>query len=179
MPKQSARKQVISGLSQHVQRRHLLRFQRELDSDDDSVEDELDVAFANAFVTATSSRYLGRDAYRKSSRKEKTFADDLHTEWLTEAEFKQKYRMDRESFQKVVENIKNHPVFNNSNRKGRKQLPVESQLMVFLKYVGTEGDGASNNGQRNTFCVGYGCGTLYRSRVTEALCSLKDEFIVY
>jgi hypothetical protein len=44
MPKQSARKQVISGLSQHVKTQHLVRFQQELDSDDDSVEHELDVA---------------------------------------------------------------------------------------------------------------------------------------
>jgi uncharacterized membrane protein YkvA (DUF1232 family) len=61
------RKQVISWLSQHVKTRHLLLFQPELDSDDDSVKDELDVAFANAFVTATSSCYLGWNVYRKSS----------------------------------------------------------------------------------------------------------------
>jgi hypothetical protein len=67
--------------------------------------------------------------------KGKNIADDLHTEWLTEAEFKQKYCMDCESFQRVVEKIKNHPVFNNSNRKGRKQLSVESQLMVFLEFI--------------------------------------------
>jgi hypothetical protein len=57
----------MSGLSQHVKTRHFLRFQQELDSDDDSVEDQLDVAFANAFVTVTSNLYLGRDMYRKSS----------------------------------------------------------------------------------------------------------------
>jgi hypothetical protein len=39
--------------------------------------------------------------------------------------------------------------------------------MVFLKYVGTEGDGANNAGQRNLFGIGYGTALNYRRRVTK------------
>lgn len=170
--------------------RSYCRIIRDLDSDDDSVEDAIDVICARAYRVAESNRYVGRHKYRKSSRRQQTFNDDLatdtngeigeiggdtHRSWLSDPEFKQKYRMDRESFQKVLNKIEDHSVF--QNIKGRKQCPVEQQLMVFLKFIGTEGDGASNSGQRNTFCIGYGTATTYQSRVVEALLSLRDEFI--
>ena len=179
MPKPSKRKRIISGLSRYLKRRFLLRYQRELDSDDDSLENAVDIGVARAAASISSSRYLQRQKYRKSSRKEATFDEDLQTNWLTKEEFKQKYRMDRENFYKVVEKIEKHPIFNDNNRKGRKQMSVQQQLMVFLEYVGTEGDGASNNGQRNTFCVGYGSAANYRARVTEAIRSLREDFLTW
>ena len=78
-----------------------------------------------------------------------------HMPWLTEEEFLQKYRMTRDSFFKLVDLIKDNKVFRRprTGKKGRKQVPVEHQIMVFLKFVGTEGSGASNANQRHTFCT--------------------------
>ena len=57
--------------------------------------------------------------------------------------------------------------------------PAQHQLMVFLKYVGTEGNGASGAGQRGTFGTGYGTATLYRKRVTRALRALAPQYITW
>jgi hypothetical protein len=58
---------------------------------------------------------------------------------LNDAEFLQKYRMSRRSFDFLLNMIKDHPVFHTA--KVRKQAPVAFQLMTWLKYVGTEGNG--------------------------------------
>ena len=93
------------------------------------------VALRSMSSLHSEALYLQRQKYRKSSRKEATFDEDLQTNWLTKEEFKQKYRMDRENFYKVVEKIEKHPIFNDNNQKGRKQISVHQQMMVFLKYV--------------------------------------------
>jgi hypothetical protein len=49
--------------------------------------------------------------------------------------------------------------------------------MVFLKFVGTEGTGASNANQRHTFAIGYGTADKYRRRVTKALLQFRDKYI--
>jgi DDE superfamily endonuclease len=103
-----------------------------------------------------------------------------HPSWLSKAEFKQKYRMDRDSFDNLLEKLNDHPVFkNNTSRRGRKQATVPHQLMVFLKIIGTQGDGASNYGQRNTFCIGYGSNPLICNRVVQAIISLEKEYLTW
>jgi len=82
----------------------------------------------------------------------------------------------RENFKFILEKIQDHPVFQKQSR-GRRQKPVAYQLMVFLKFIGTEGSGASNSNQRNTFAIGYGTAAVYRDRVTKALRSLSAEYI--
>ena len=136
MPKASRRKRLISSLLTTVKNRFFNRVVREFEFDDDSLEDAYDSVYCRALSTAQSNRYISRQKYRKSSRKEQTFAEDLQTStastvaWLTDDEFKQKYRMDRESFDKVLELIKDHRVFQTS--KTKKALTVENQLIDFL-----------------------------------------------
>jgi hypothetical protein len=48
--------------------------------------------------------------------------------------------------------------------------------MVFLKYIGTEGGGASNADLRNTFRIGRGTIDVYKKRVVKALRSLRDSY---
>ena len=94
--------------------------------------------------------------------------------WLTDAEFLQKYRVSRSGFRYILDLIKDHAVFDS---KTKRMAPASHQLMVFLKYVGTEGTGASNSNQRATFGVGYGTASLYRKRVTKSLRALSSEYI--
>jgi hypothetical protein len=103
--------------------------------------------------------------------------ESIHLLWLTEDEFIQKYRMSRESFCRIVDLIQDHPVFKSRPRHGRKQARVAHQLMVFLKFIGTEGSGASNANQRSTFAIGYGTSEKYRRRVTKALLHHRADFI--
>ena len=168
--------------------------------DDDSVEDIKDAAFASMIRVAESRRYLFRSQiYRKSLHDR--FKEDLdgrdddeedETErqlidreaallpWLTEAEFLQKYRMSYDSFKLVLSEIKDHNVFKRLEGKaGRPQTPVANQLMVFCKYIGTEGDGANGPNQRNTFGIGKGSSDVFRRRVTTAILSLRDVYYTW
>ena len=51
--------------------------------------------------------------------------------------------------------------------------------MVLLRYLGTEGSGASNSNQRNGFRMGHGTAETYRKRVVTAIQALKDEFVTW
>ncbi|KAG7339863.1 DDE superfamily endonuclease [Nitzschia inconspicua] len=195
MPRFSKKHQYLRGLRKILKGRILRRAIRIEDDDDDSFEDSSDLYFAAKVKKVESRRYIFRKAsYRKGCDR---FSADLdggddssesgddscsdggkaeNLPWLTDEEFLQKYRMSRQSFDRVLKEIEQHPVFQSTSN-GRKQAPVSHQLMVFLKYVGTEGNGASNANQRHTFSIGYGTATTYRNRVTRALCSLRDRYI--
>jgi hypothetical protein len=97
--------------------------------------------------------------------------------WLNDDEFLQKYRVSRRSVEVILNKIKDHEVFHTGKKK--KQRPIADQLLTWLKYVGTEGAGASNANQRNTFEIGYGSAAKYRDRVAKAIRSLKDEYLYW
>jgi len=106
---------------------------------------------------AEKSRYLFRTGYRKSNQD--VFINDLNTgsgderPWLTEDEFKKKYRMNREALDFITDKIKDDKVF--KNKRGPKQMNPKMnpkhQLMVLLDYLGTEGCGANLPKQRAYF----------------------------
>jgi hypothetical protein len=101
--------------------------------------------------------------------------DDLP--WMTDAEFLRKYRVSKVSFDRLLKLIQGHDVFKMNNKNGRAQRPVAYQLMVFLFYIGTEGSGANNAGQRSTFAISYGVAQVYRERVTSAILALSDKYL--
>ena len=158
------------------------------DDSDESVEDIKDLAAAVCLSELRKRRYLERPKKHRKSPANERFRTDLNADkkiqddnssksempWLTNDEFLQKYRVSRSSFQYIYDLIRDHPVFNS---KTKRMTPTAHQLMVWLKYVGTEGSGASNSNQRGTFGVGYGTADLYRKRVTIALRSLSKEYI--
>jgi len=59
------------------------------------------------------------------------------------------------------------------------QTPVANQLMVFLKYIGTEGNGASGPNQRNMFGIGKGSPDVFRHRVTTSILALHDVYCTW
>jgi DDE superfamily endonuclease len=167
------------------------------------LEDVKDVASLAMLQSAEGRRYLHcNSTYRKSLANERFTTDldsssapvlpstnhdgnndanisdasDHELPWLNDDEFLQKFRVTREAFAIILEKIKDHPVFES---KTKAMAPPEYQLMVFLKYIGTEGAGSSNANQRQTFGVGYGTSSLYRKRVTKALLSLREEYITW
>jgi hypothetical protein len=196
MPRTSKRQLVMTWLTDKLRIRLLHKAIRLCDDDDDSLEDCKDLVLATCLRNADTSRYLHRSGkYRKSPANERFITDldeqgkkkeeqvnadgdcsssDEELPWLNDEEFLQKFRMSRKSFGVILGKIKDHPVFES---KTKTMAPPEYQLMVFLKYIGTEGSGASNANQRSTFGVGYGTATLYRRRVAAALRSLREQYI--
>jgi hypothetical protein len=74
--------------------------------------------------------------------------------------------------------IKDNPVFMEQSV-GRCQAPPAHQLMVFLKYLGTEGSGASNSDLRNMFGIGKGTAMAYRERACKAIRDLKKDTVFW
>ena len=153
------------------------------DSDDDQMEMLIDLGLQQAYEKALSSRYMfPRKPYRKGNAAD-VFMKDLQTEdnedgtppWLNEDEFLQKYRMHRDSFNLLVDKIKDHPVFQNNSHKP--QAPVAWQLMVFLFYIGKANSGASNPTLRHVFGIGRGTAETFKRRCIKAIRSLRDEAI--
>jgi hypothetical protein len=104
-----------------------------------------------------------------------SFSCAIAQSWLEDEEFLSKYRVSRKAFHHMHDLTKDHPVFIS---KGKKQhMPVEHQLLIWLKYVGTEGTGASNANQRGTFEIGYGTAWNHRKRVTLAFRSIASQCI--
>jgi len=84
--------------------------------------------------------------------------------------------MSRESFEYLVELIQDDPVFKKPHR-GPEQAPVKHQLMVLLKFLGTEGGGSSKHDMRSIFLLG--CRTIaeYCDRSVQAIRNLKDKVV--
>jgi hypothetical protein len=121
MPKIRRRKQTIKHLSNVCYQRLLERFQRDDDSsDEDSPEDDLDMAFMSRLEHVRSMRsYLSRGSYRKSKGRKEIIAENLQEKnnsdgeqpWLTAEDFKWKYHVGRGSFWLIHDLIKDHDVF--------------------------------------------------------------------
>ena len=129
--------------------------------------------------TVLGQRYLAKRGCRKSGMN--IFEHDLHeeedgTHWMNDSDFKKKYRMSREMLDKITKEIEGHDVFKRGKR-GARQRPVKHQLMIFLHFVGKEGE--SNTGGRNTFQISEGSCEKARERVVEALVSLRDKYITW
>jgi DDE superfamily endonuclease len=192
MPRKSKKQRFILELQGLVKNRLFRRAMRSVDDEEDSVEDAVDIALTIGLAKSKRRRFLFRQtSYRKGENRfdadvEDEYEDKENEEeaindeasqlpWLTEEEFLQKYRMSKESFSLLVDEVKDHPVFKSKSAR-RPQAPVSHQVMVFLKYVGTEGSGASCHNQRHTFHIGYGTSVSYRRRVTRAILSLRDKY---
>jgi DDE superfamily endonuclease len=168
-----------------------MRSCRDLLDEEDSLEDGVDLAVARAIRKGENKRYFfcrrrnrkGADRFEADLQAEVSSVDTEDSDqsrsmaWLTEEEFLHKYRMSRQSFYRILSEIENHEVFQAKTKHGRKQAPVAHQLMVFLKFLGTEGAGGSNSNQRQVFAIGYGTSGVYRKRVMRAILSLREKYL--
>ena len=146
------------------------------------LEDNIDLMYLMLYRRIQQSRYIQRYSYR-TGLSLNVFQLDLNTTqegggprpFLSDTEFLQKYRLSRASFGKLVSLIETHPVFTKPKR-GPDQLPPLYQLMIFLKYLGTEGSGNSNPDLRNIFRTGRGSNNFYKLRVVKAVQSLRLQY---
>ena len=183
MPRRSNRSIQIRRFRKLVQQRQFLSLLRTIQGQQSFSEDFIDLIYLRRYQLLKDNRYTYREPYR-TGLSHVMFQLDIHAEtgddgrrpFLTDLEFLQKYRMTRRSFSKLVSLTKDHPVFNVSASPSRKQIPASYQLMIFLKYLGTEGGGNSNSDLRNLFHTGRGSNELYKARAAEAIRSLRPTY---
>jgi len=194
MPRLSIKRKLLNNLEKVIIKRKCLAAIRDLifDSGDDSssgtIDDIITHGMERAYTRISNQRYaFPRKPYRKGYYRE-VFERDLRDvedengspPWLTEDEFLNKYRLDRESFYELLDMIKEHEVFKHRmGKKGRHQTKVEYQLLVFLYYIGRSGHGASNPTLRQLFGIGRGTAETWKKRCCEAIRSLRDRFVYW
>ena len=185
MPRKSSKKGEEEALLQLWQHCIVLKTMRTALGHQSLIDDTMDQAVFLLYNHIQQNRYINRSLYR-TRLSSHIFQVDLqssdeetdHRAFLTPGEFIQKYRMSREAFLKLVSLIEGHPVFDALN-KGPKQASPAYQLMVFLKYIGTDGSGNSNPNLRNVFRTGRGTNELFKRRVVKAIRSLRGTYYTW
>ena len=71
--------------------------------------------------------------------------------------------------------VKDHPIFMSPQHSQRVQAPSEFQLLVLLKYLGSQGIAASNTSLASHFQISIGTAEKYRKRAARAVLSLEAE----
>ena len=190
MPRQSRRSKAIATARKAFQAvSALLIVERLLDDEletfslDVNEPDPVLLSFLQSFTRLKrikKSRYYMKRFWRKSSLNTTIFEDDLRvcedgSHWMNEDEFKRKYRVSRETLDKITATIENNDVF--KGERGPDQLPVKYQLMILLHYLGKEGE--SNASQRDQFKIAYGSTEKARERVVKALNDLRHQYITW
>jgi hypothetical protein len=92
-----------------------------------------------------------------------------------DTEFKQIVRVEKRTFQYLLNLIKYNPIFVNESRNTQKSVWV--QLLIALDRLGTNGNGSTIGRIARGGGIGNGTVTLYTNRVIKALLSIKDTFI--
>jgi len=184
MARLSDRQRVLRLYERILEKRLKERLLRHAVGAEDDTQDEIDAIVQDRYNKLMSKRYLFRGRYRQANHAAflsmmsyvhpdgADNSDDSSTStsslpWLNETEFLNEFRMSPINFWKLVDLIKDDRVF---KRKGtRRQAPVELQLAVLLRFLGTSGEGGSNPKLRNFFKIGRGTVSLYKRRAGTAI----------
>jgi hypothetical protein len=94
---------------------------------------------------------------------------------LPRDEFRQAFRMNKDTFNYILNKIEAHQIFQPSG--AHKQQPVWIQLLVTLERFGFDGNASSVGKIARNMGIGRGTVLLYTTRVIEALLSLQSQFI--
>ena len=162
MPVKSERAVLIAELENLL--RHMI-----LEGDDKSVEF---TEIMDIYEAVTGSRYL-KD--RSAVPKTRALVEILMQ--FGEREFKVLARCDKASFIRLVELIKDHPVFENNSR--NKQSPVWLQLLVVMNRLGCDGNGASIQRMAMLNGTSYGSVEKFTERVFTAIRSLEATYVYW
>jgi hypothetical protein len=135
----------------------------------DSDEEEISEIFILSLLALNEARYLEPRIYNVA--KSQYWYNNILPSY-NDIRFKKIMRMLPENFKALVNNLIDHPIFQSNNAK--QQAPVELQLAVFLRRLGSKEDVFS-------VCSRYGIaeGTvlLFCKRIMKAIISLKKKYI--
>jgi hypothetical protein len=177
MPRKSDRARFIQHIEAKVKKQKKDALHRELLEEEDSDQDDIDLYTVSLLRTIKNCRFLYRNpTYRKNRNKfnldDALSYDSIH---YNEDEFLHAFRMKRESFHLLLEQMKLRKAFKKS--KFKKQRPVAYQLLVFLFRVGKEGTGGSASAVASHFGIGKGSVRNYVKRCVAALHEIKKEVV--
>jgi hypothetical protein len=166
-------------MTNHVKKLRKEAKYRELFDEEDSLEDDFLLNAERRLKRMKASRYLFRDLkYRK--RKKFNLEDCLleeGSEQFNDTEFLHSFRMTRQSFYVLLEEMRTKKAFAMS--KFRKQRPVSYQLLVFLFRIGREGTAGSCLAVSQFFGIGIGSVKNYVDRSIRALKEIKNEVVYW
>ena len=140
----------------------------------DDVEDWL-CYFHDVREQLLSRRYLFPRKQKKRTPKFHTFLDPDHHDGVTDNEFRFHFRLSRVHFWDLHELIKDHEAFRRRSSDSRGPMPKKAayQLLVLLKYLGTDGNQACSKALGRFFGVGSGAIDRCRKNALVALLSLE------
>jgi hypothetical protein len=179
MPRKNDKQVTIDLLERRLIQQQRRASDREFFDEEDSLEDERDRRMTSLVKRLKVSRYI----YRKSSYR-KRLKFDLNDCLLEEGsvhyndtEFLHTFRMTRESFFKLLNELSTKKAFVQS--KFKKQRPIAFQLLVFLYRIGKEGTGGSSISIGQFFGIGIGSVNNYVRRCIKALNEIKKEVVYW
>lgn len=93
-----------------------------------------------------------------------------------EEEFKREYRMDRDTFSRLVDTVERYagPLC-----RQKMQRSVRKQVAIALKTLGCCGNGASDRAVGSVYGVGAGTVRCYRRRLVKALLNMKKDVLFW
>jgi hypothetical protein len=179
MPRTSKRVVTIKRLKTYINKQQNEAIKRLVFDEEDELQDYADMHSKHVLRRILRSRYL----YRKKKYRTKRCNFDLEdclsyeSERYSDTEFLYDFRITRESFFLLLEELETKKAFSDS--KYKKQRPVAFQLLVFLFRVGKEGSGGSASAVASHFRIGQGSVHNYVRRCVKALHEIKEEVVFW
>jgi hypothetical protein len=179
MPRNNEKHQSIKWMETYVARLKKHATYRELLDDDDSFEDCYDSLKIRKLKRMKASRYMYRKTKYRHRKKFDLFDCLLEegSEGFNNTEFLQSFRMTRESFYLLVEEMSTKKAFKKA--KFRPRRCVAYQLLVFLYRLGKEGTGGCSIAVSQFFGIGIGSVNNYVERSIRALMEIKEEVVYW
>ncbi|KAE8992888.1 hypothetical protein PR003_g21994 [Phytophthora rubi] len=171
MPRMSARARELRHLRRITEKRSIAAASRDLLSDHDASQDEMDEHWQLEYERVQASRYFDRPSrYRR--RKDCWLKLLNDREYMNDTEFHEHFRLDRDVFYRLVDLVKDDPVFFSKGTKPFRGGAV-LHLMVLLKFLGTYGNDNSNRKIGHFLGIARGSVPNYLFRVSSAVMRLE------
>ena len=187
MPRSSKRTKVLKALKtiqstrrQNATLRELFNVENDEDSldDEDWIEDIYDSLVDTAVDEVEARRYLFRSKTYRDRNETFDWQDIIsdNSVRFSESEFHVHFRMNRSSYHILLSLLEHKETFYTVS-KGRKQLPIPLQLLIFLRRIGSEGTEASYTKLAVFFGIGAGTVSVVVRRVQNAFLEHYDELV--
>ena len=176
MPRKSRRLKAIQSLQLRISKLQKECIEREMHDEEDSLEEDRLMHLRSLLDRMIRCRYLFRKKKYRKVRQKFNLDDALSYSSINfnDEEFLLNFRITRESFFLLLEEMKQTKAFIKVSKK-KQQRPISFQLLVFLYRVGTEGCGAGSGKIGSYFGIAKGSVNNYVRRTVSALLELKDE----
>jgi hypothetical protein len=179
MPRVSKRLKTIKSIQHVLNSRETQALKRKLLDEHDPFEDLYDIQTKHVLNRIKRTRYLYRKKKYRTRRCNFDLEDVLspNSERYNESEFLYDFRLKRESFFLLLEQVETADAFKFS--KYKKQRPIAFQLLVFLFRVGKEGSAGSASAVASHFKIGRGSVHNYVRRTVKALHEIKESVVYW